>query len=422
MFRFALLFLLLAVLGTANNIEAEEDAKETGWSDRLSLKGWLDTVQSVRTDSPNDMITSRVRLRLEGAADLGRVYGFLSLQAEKNWQIDSETGVNPHELWFEYTGAGWDLRLGRQIIIWGRADGVQITDVISPPDYTEFITRDLDEIRMPVYAAKLRRPGDLVDIELIWIPVFKAAVQPSGDNPWAVRQEWPENIRVSSEEANEPSTSLANSEIALKFSAYLSGLDVAASVFHTWDDFPAMHRSVSISDAGTIDILYQPKHHRLTIFGLEFARPWGDFVFRGEAAWYKGRYLGVNDPAIDPMAKDLVKWLFGVDWSVGNDWNVIAQLAGDTIFNYDECLSAKEHSTLATLNISKELFNQTLQISNMLYFSINDGEFFNRIKAQYELQDGMHITLGWDYFQGDDGQYGVYENNSQVWLKLKYSF
>ena len=51
---------------------------------------------------------------------------------KKNWEIAEETGFDLHEAWLEYAAEGWDMRLGRQTIIWGKADGVQITDIISP--------------------------------------------------------------------------------------------------------------------------------------------------------------------------------------------------------------------------------------------------------------------------------------------------
>lgn len=387
----------------------------------FSLTGWMDTIQSVRTREPDDCLTSRARLRLEVSADFEAIYGFVSVDAEKNWKISGETGIDLHESWFEYAGAQWDARIGRQIIIWGKADGVQITDIISPPDYTESMTRDLDEIRMPVDAAKFRLLGDYVVTELIWIPVFEAAVQPTGDNPWAIRQDLPENMRVSTASPIEPATTMENSEIALKVSGYFSGLDVASSVFYTWDDYPAYHRRVE-DDGDIVRVSYIPEHHRLTVFGLEFSRPWSDFVFRGEAAYYKGRYYETKDLAEDPVPKDVFKWLGGIDWSPGNDWSLIAQLTGDYIVDHEDRLEDEEHDLLATLNISKKLLGQTLILSGMIYYDMDDNEIYNRVKAEYAVTDAFHVSVGADIFHGGDGQFGKYEDNSQVWIKAKYSF
>ena len=414
------LFAAFVILGGPAARSAAEDSPDS-WMDRLSLSGWADAIHSMRTHAPHDALTSRARLRLELSAAFDAFYGFASADAEKNWRIDSETGVDLHEAWLEHATDRWDLRVGRQIVIWGRSDGVQITDIISPPDYTESITRDLDEIRTPVNAARFRLLGDSVVTELIWIPVFEPAVHPSGDNPWAVEPELPENVRISLADAVEPDTTLENSEIALKAAAYLSGLDVAASVFYTWDDFPAYHRTTR-SEGDHLVVDYTPRHHRLTVLGLEFSRPWSDFVFRGEAAYYFGKYLETDAITLDPIKKDQLKWLGGVDWSPGNDWTVIAQLTGDLILNYDDRLADGAHETMATLSVSKKLLNQTLTLSNMLFYDLNANEIYTRPKAAYELTDALHLIVGADIFCGDDGDFGLYRENSQVWVKAKYSF
>ena len=412
---------VLAAAGILAGGTAAAGAQNTSWMDRWSLSGWADTVQSLRVRSPNDSVTSRARLRLALAADMNWLYGFTSLDAEQNWIIEDETGIDLHEAWLEHVGDGWDLRIGRQIIIWGQADGIQITDIISPPDYTESVTRDLDEIRQPVDAAKFRLTGERIDTELIWIPVFKAAVLPTGDNPWAVEQDRPQGVQVSWLDPREPDTSIENSEIALKIAAYLPGLDLAASVFYTWDDYAARHRRVRTDGQG-IHIAFAPEYHRLTVFGLTFSRPWSDFVFRGEAAYYLGRYLEAADIAVDPLQRDILKWLGGVDWSPGNDWTLIAQLTSDVIIDHGDRLADEAHTLTATFNISKKLLRQMLTLSNMLFYSIDRNECYDRPAAEYAVTDALHVSLGADIFCGADGRFGRYQDNTQVWVKAKYSF
>ncbi|PIE70696.1 MAG: hypothetical protein CSA22_06765 [Deltaproteobacteria bacterium] len=395
--------------------------KQEAWQERFAVSGWMDAIQSMRLRSPNDSLTSRARLRLKLTADMDWVYGFVSADGEKNWKISSESGAKLHEAWVEHVADTWDLRIGKQIIIWGRADGVQITDMITPPDYTESITRDLDEIRMPVSAARLRLLGEHFDTMLIWLPFFEAAVQPEGDNPWAVAPIFPENMDISSAPVDEPSTAFENGEIALKISSYLSGLDLAASIFHTWDDFPTMHRRVSLSGEQT-RVVFSPKHHRLTVFGLEGSRPWSDYVFRFEIAYYTGRYYEPARLAGKPCKKDAAKWLCGIDWSPGNDWMVMTQVIGDHVFGDTDLLARNKDPYIATLNISKKLLNQTLTLANMVYWQMDAGEIFDRFKLTYDLNDAVALFAGVDLFSGDDGTFGQYEENSQAWVKVKYSF
>ncbi len=411
------LLLVSLIIGAVPTASADNKDLLPEW---MTLSGWLDTVHSLRTRSPHDTITSRARLRLEARADCDWLYAFYSLDAEKNWIIDQETGVATHELWVEHVADAWDVRMGRQIIIWGQADGVQITDMISPPDLTESITRDLDEIRMPVDAVRLRVLGDRVTGELILIPVFRAAVYPEGDNPWALSQPVPVPGKVVILPPDKPDTSLENMEMALRISGYFSGLDVAASAFYTWDDTPTLHvgREAGYNNA----LVIRPKHHRLTVFGLTLSRPWSDCVFRGEAALYRRHYLAASVPENGPLAKNLVKWLAGVDWTPGDDWTITAQVVGQFIAQYEADLRARENSFLGTLNISKKLMNQRLTLSNMLYVDCDNSGLFNRLKGDYEVADGLHLSTGLDIFQGNDGTFKAYTNNSQAWIKATYHF
>ena len=52
--------------------------------------------------------------------------------------------INNNEKRFEDLLA---LSLGKQQVVWGKADGVFITDIVSPLNLTEFLLPDFDEIR-----------------------------------------------------------------------------------------------------------------------------------------------------------------------------------------------------------------------------------------------------------------------------------
>lgn len=414
---YAALAMILAMSVSKAMAEPAQD-----WTDRIEITGWAEAIHSAAVDSPHEPVTSRARLRLNMEADLGPIFAKVSGDAEKNLEIESETGVRLHEAWMEYVGSSWDVRLGRQVIIWGKADGVQITDVICPPDYTESITRDLDEIRMPVDAAKLRFLGENLDTEFIWIPFFRSAELAGNDSPWEVKTVLPASVSMTKNSTDKPDAALENGEFALRLSSYQSGFDISASAFYTWDDFATSHRTVSTVGSTTF-VTVSPEHHRMGVVGLDFSRPWSDFVFRFETACYLGRYFETKSLAVDPIKKNSVKWLAGVDWTPGDDWSIIAQYTGEDIIDYNPILSSNHHDRTVTLNISKDLLRDTLTLSSMLYYNCNDQDSFLRAKADYEYSDGLHFIAGLDLFNGKGaGSYGRYDDNSQLWFKTKYSF
>ena len=388
---------------------------------QLDVKGFMDTYHAIRVKEPHDYLASRTRVRMEMDAENNDASVFASFNAIKNHTIPSRDGFWLREAYLQYAAESWDLRAGRQIIIWGKADGVQITDIISPMDYTEFLAQDYDDIRMPVDAFKLRYLKDQMDVELIWIPVFQSAIFPEDDSPWSMAGDVPADAEISFDEPMIPDRKFGNSEIGGKVSLYLPGMDLAFSSLYTWDKEPVMNQT--LEESGETDILtIRPEHHRLTFVGFEFSVPYGPFVFRGESAFLKGRHFEPQDPDYGLFRKNMVNWLLGADWYPGGEWTLGAQFADFFILDYDENIRSKQHETLATFNISKNLLRNTLTLSTSGYIGISDLELFARSGVDYALTDGLHLEAGIDVFAGDKGIFGQYEDNNEIWIKAKYSF
>ena len=77
-----------------------------------------------------------------------------------------------------------DLRIGKQQIIWGKADGVFITDIISPKDLREFLLPDFDEIRTGVTAVKADYYIGDNTLEFVWLTSFTPTAMPEEGSIW----------------------------------------------------------------------------------------------------------------------------------------------------------------------------------------------------------------------------------------------
>ena len=412
-----------AAAGTSGGFEQPglAEAASGFWSSHIDGKAWIEAVQSARTKKPYSEVTSRLHGRAELKGNFDLFNAFVSADIEKNWTIPAMDGLSLREAWVEHVGDGWDLRAGRQLIIWGKADGVRITDNICPTDYADNLNRDLDEMRIPVPAARLRFMHDTWTSEFIWIPEFRPQRLASGRNPWAVDRFAGYSLPVAMGKTEGPSGdySFKDSELALKLSSYMAGFDMSASVFYTWDDNASYYYDIAMTPQGPT-MRIRPRNHRIMIYGLDFAYPFGDFVLRGEAALFSGRRLAMKSG--QPERGNVAKYLLGLDWSPGGHWTVVAQLLDDWVLGHSPRMSPREHSPQATLNVSRTFFNEMLTVSDMIYCSLYDGEFFNRLQLKYEVAQGVDVTVGWDKFAGNDGAYGIYRRNSQVWAKLRWSF
>ena len=415
--------LSLCVPGVDGHACAREPREEArSWlAERLRLSGWLETAQGVRLYSTDEPITSRLQARLEAAMDWEPFFAFVSLDAEKNWIVTDTTRLALREAWLEYAAESWSLRMGRQIIVWGKADGLRITDNICPVDYRDFMNRQRDDLRLPVTAALLRVSGDTFSTEAVWIPEFRHSLYPEAEDPWGALFAVGKSPLIREKKRKTPDLSLENSEIGLRTSGYFSAFDVSLSALYTWDDNPAYGSEVEWTASGP-RIAVTPEHKRVTILGADVSVPWSDFVFRAEGALFLGRHISSTEPGNAPRRKDAIKWLVGADWSPGNDWTLTAQFSDEQILRHEANLSQKEHRHIATLNVSKKFLNQTLTLSGMAYAFTDDKAIASRFQAEYSVMDGMTLTAGLDIIDGGNGSYEPFKKNSQLWMKLKYSF
>ncbi|HBT89067.1 MAG TPA: hypothetical protein DEB50_11610 [Desulfobacter sp.] len=374
------------------------------------FSGFLETRHNAQVKSPNDILASETLARLELTACQGNFTGFGAVNLSANHLLEDESGVSLHEGYLDYVLDNVTIRAGRQIIIWGQADGIRIVDNVSPLDYAETITRDFDEMRMAVDALNFKYASGWGDLQLLWIPVYKSGEQPSEDSPWYLGGYGDNTVLPD----NEPDDPFKDSELALRYALYLSGMDLAFSYFYTWNDFPCYQRS------GTA---LEPVFDRVHILGAEFSKPLGEFVYRAEAAWFSGSLIQGYDSDYFTAQKDRIKWLTGLDWYPGNDWTLSWQYAQDHILNSGSGLAESGCAKTVTFSVSKDLFREKLTLSALGYMDIDVKDRLVRLTAEYQFIDDLEVFLGTDIFAGDrKGSYGRYKDNTQVWTKITYHF
>lgn len=385
---------------------------------KIQFNGFVDTYHAVRTQSPNDWMSSRTRFRGEVQKAFDKSSMFASFNLNQNSLLKELNGFELREAYFDFSANHWSLRAGRQLVIWGAADGLRITDLVSPMDFTEFLARDYDDIRMPVEALKFSYFNELMKLELVYVPVFKSFVLPTNPkNPWAMSLPKTSTIQTVLSPENKPETTFKNSEFGGRVAFALPGVDFSVAALHTWNKMPVFEKTLQ---GKTLSLI--PTYKRMTFVGGDISKPLGQFVLRGEVAYNFNKHFTPKQPNRPLQKHNTLHYLAGIDWYAPNDWMLSAQFSDETIFNYSDDLEQEKNSPLITLNISKTILNNTLKFSNFVYADLKNKGFFNRFSADYSLTDQIHLLLGYDHFHGDKGTFSLYKNNSEVWIKAKYSF
>jgi len=74
---------------------------------------------------------------------------------------ESYTQRDPlRELYVDTTVNDWNLRLGKQQVVWGTADGMKLLDIINPTDYTEMVQNQMEDSRIPVWMINAEKSLD----------------------------------------------------------------------------------------------------------------------------------------------------------------------------------------------------------------------------------------------------------------------
>ena len=62
------------------------------------------------------------------------------------------------EAYVDTTLNDWNLRLGKQQVVWGTADGMKLLDMINPTDFTEMAQNQMEDSRIPVWMINAEKP------------------------------------------------------------------------------------------------------------------------------------------------------------------------------------------------------------------------------------------------------------------------
>lgn len=384
----------------------------------IRVKGFVDTYQALQTDKPNKWMSSRTRARGEINIEKRSVGAFLSANAIYNSIVKEQNGFSLREAYAYFSAGNWDIRAGRQIVSWGVADAMRLTDIISPMDFTEYLAQDYDDIRIPITGVRVKYVRSSWSAEAVAIPISSFFQLPTDStNPWAIsfpKIELPYTINLK----DTPSKRLRNSEYGGRFSVFLPGIDFSVSALRTWNKMPCFVGTMEQNG----ELVFNGVYDRMTMLGADASLPLGKFVIRSEFAEYLGEVQTPSQIGIRPPKKNVTNFLFGVDWYPGNDWTIAAQYSHKYIADFSSDISGFRNSGMATLRIAKDLLRNTLNISTFAYVDVTNGGIYNRLYADYALTDQIHAFIGYDLFHADSGMFAMYNKNSEIWLKLKYSF
>jgi hypothetical protein len=401
----------------------------------VTFSGETETVFASPFSADRNLTEARtgIKARLgaySGGAELG-----VTFNAEYNPLIPSRTSAGLEEAWIRYGLAddrvSFSLNLGRRFVSWGAADGIILTDVLCPRNFTAYAGLDFTGSRLPVDGLGLNLGfsgfsfGDF-SVEALWFPVFTPAKLPlEKDNPLnaVLFPAFAVPVTESDIEAAKPKTPAAG-EYGLKLSLYSPFFDLSLCGFYGWNDIPAFGGSLA-------PYALNPEFHRTIMAGGDMSIPAGVFLFRLEAAYTWGGRFDPDAAAVAaalgnliPAEKDRLQMLAGLDWNPGV-WTFTVQYYEDILPQKAGGIERDWRKNAATLSVSRSFFHDTLSLSASGYLGLNDFDTAAAAEAAWKLSDEVELSLGTDLFFGGidgGGDYAAYKDISCVWIRGTYRF
>lgn len=313
-----------------------------------------------------------------------------------------------------------DLRIGKQIIVWGMADQLNPTDNLTPRDTTLYFAEN-DDQRFGTVAAKgsYNFSGDHSGMvaTAIWLPRFRPNILPIAPTPGITFSEIIPD----------------GDQYALKLERSGQAVDWSMSYFRGYD----LNADISIRSALPGVMLLQ--HHRFRVLGADAATVVGRYGMRAEMAYTRTEDAAGSDPFIK---NPFFYGVLGADRTFLEYLNVNVQYFARRVTAYSDPglivdpmiqnvamqqnLSSNQQDSFQqglSLRIANKWLHETLEAELAAVYDFKHKDYLLRPKLGYAFDDHWKGALGAILFRGDPQTFfGMLRDRSSAYGELRYSF
>jgi hypothetical protein len=361
---------------------------------------------------------------------------FAEIRFRRGYEFkESISELNLREAYVNAYVGPFDFRIGHQIVAWGRADGFNPTDNITPKN---MLARSPDEDDRREGNFLIRSYTNLhpIRLEAVWIPFFRSSVVPTN------LLSFPPGINLI--EPDYPEARLENSAFAFRLNLEYPSFDGSFSYFNGHNPFPGITSNPPRVFAGAVLLDIYLKSYRMHVIGADFSTTVaGSLGLRAEVAYRKPH--GDRDANIHIPNPD-IQYVVGLDKEFSGNFSVILQYIGRYVCDFVELVEPPypfniaeyelEHknrmiasqqfelSHSVSCRAEKRFLHETLGIEVLGLFNMTSEELLLRPKLTYDVADGIAFVLGGELYSGPDTTlFGTIDSHlSAVFTELKISF
>lgn len=353
--------------------------------------------------------------------------------------------IDLKELYAGYSSRTFDVLLGNQVVSWGRTDGFNPTDNITPKDFF-FFTPEPDDQRLSNLMVRARyRFTPAIEIDLIGVPFYRPSVY---------RYElFDMGTNVSFAEQHYPEKKLKNAAVAARLNFEFPAAGWSVSCFRGYDPYHGFEVASVDWSKGLPVITNRPASYRKTSWGADVAVPLGPVIVRAEGAYtitenpdavmyipmsglnYVGalettvagltiiaQYVGYYVPDFSPLVVPVLT----------DHQNPFAQMQyANSLIDYENrqfnrrIFHQQEKMNHAiALSLSATVGYEALDLLCAAYYDVTSDEWLVQPKVTLKLSDALAASLGGTYMKGPEKTLFSYASTimTGAFVSLKASF
>lgn len=390
----------------------------------VDVTGRVTSTFAQRLVSPERLSQRELLVDLEVSREWGegwRIRGLGRLRLEDRLEPASRTEVRLRELVLSRRTRSSTFKLGRQQVIWGKADGIRLLDVVNPLDQREFLLENFTDSRIPLWMANAELFRGDHAFQLLVIPdlAFDRVPAPGAEFfplPELLTAPVPLIVR----DLEEPDSSdPGNWEYGFRWSGWMGRLDLTVNALYGWNNAPTPSRRLTPSG---LEIAPRPRRSRL--LGASGDLPIGPAVLRFEATYTPDdpRPVATADGLGRFARQQVWRQVVGLDW-IRSNWLISPQWFEERVVDPDPALSGDPHRTFVSLLVRRAFHQDRLTFQTFYAYGFEHGDEWLSPQVSYELFGRLELTLGADFLDGDPrGVFGRFDGRDRITFETTVRF
>ncbi len=357
------------------------------WQAKLELKGFVDPIYNVK--GRYNYSTDSLRT-YESELDIGEGYLLGSLTDDL------------------------DLKIGRQIVVWGKSDSLRVTDVINPLDNRELGLVDIEDLRLPVLMTRLDYYYEDWQLSLLAQHEHRDPKEAAINSEYFPSSVLPVPPGVQFPDISSQSIQLDETTFSFSANGRFVGWDLSLYAGRFKDSRWSFVNNQTDREYGLFNMV-----------GAATNVLMGSWLLKAELALLNS--LAYNTV---PEEKDRIDLLLGFEYKGIADTTISLEFVDRYLTDYDPVMKnlpdfVDEHELQTALRVLYNFNHDRATLGYLGQYLGNQFEKggFHRVWLEYELTQSVNITGGIiDYLGGENPVFEAMKNSDKVFVEAKYFF